>query len=419
MSYPRILFLLLLSVFLAACVDRPVELRVAQPVSDLDRPIVADLVELFALESGIGLSLTDAEMSGEEALDAIIAGRVDIALVSNALAYRDGIATIIPLFPSVLHVGYVGDREVSNVDDLLTGARIFAGVQGSASRRMFIESMEQANIPPDAYSFVDDPDPENPVDVFVLFAPIAPDRLRELQQQVPIRLFSRGSPDDIGRGSSIDAATLLNPFLEPFVIPVGTYGAATPEPILTVAVDKVLVTRRDLPEAVVYELISELLRLRPALNAKRPGLFTNLSGDFDPGRSTFVLHDGAQSYLERAEPTIYERYSGVAEVVVTVMVALFSAVFGGMRLYRMKRKNRIDAFYSDVIAIRKQAEQTTRDEECAELIERLKRLQDRAFEQLVDEKLAADESFRIFITLSNDVLRQLGAGPVAQRVSDD
>ena len=30
------------------------------------------------------------------------------------------------------------------------------------------------------------------------------------------------------------------------------------------------------------------------------------------------------------------------------------------------------------------------------------------FDQLVDEKLGADESFRIFITLSNDVLRQLG-----------
>jgi TRAP-type uncharacterized transport system substrate-binding protein len=408
-----------MSTIMAACVDRPVELRFARPVSQLDQPIAVDLAELFTTESNINLVLSDNEMSGEEALDAIVGGNIDIALVSNALPYRDGIATVIPLFPSVLHVGYVGERDATDVKELLAGARVFAGEQGSASRRMFIESVEQADIPPETYAFVDDPNPENPVDVFVIFAPIAPDRLRELQEQVPIRLFSRGSPDDIGRGSSIDAATLLNPFLEPFVIPVGTYGAATPEPILTVAVDKVLVTRRDMPEAVIYEFISELLRFRPALNAKRPGLFSNLSGDFDPGRSTFVLHDGAQSYLERAEPTIYERYSGVAEVVVTVMVALFSAAFGGMRLYRMKRKNRIDAFYSDVIAIRKQAERATRDDECAELIDKLKRLQDRAFEQLVDEKLAADESFRIFITLSNDVLRQLGAGPVAQRTSDD
>jgi hypothetical protein len=35
-------------------------------------------------------------------------------------------------------------------------------------------------------------------------------------------------------------------------------------------------------------------------------------------------------------------------------------------------------------------------------------MQDKAFELLVDEKLAADESFRIFVTLSNDVLQELG-----------
>jgi hypothetical protein len=37
-------------------------------------------------------------------------------------------------------------------------------------------------------------------------------------------------------------------------------------------------------------------------------------------------------------------------------------------------------------------------------------LQNTAFDLLVDEKLAADESFRIFITLSNDVLQQLSDG---------
>ena len=40
-------------------------------------------------------------------------------------------------------------------------------------------------------------------------------------------------------------------------------------------------------------------------------------------------------------------------------------------------------------------------------ITRVKGLQDEAFDLLVDEKLAADESFRIFVTLTNDVIRQL------------
>ena len=38
---------------------------------------------------------------------------------------------------------------------------------------------------------------------------------------------------------------------------------------------------------------------------------------------------------------------------------------------------------------------------------KVRELQDTAFDQLVDEKLSADDSFRIFVTLSNDVLDQL------------
>jgi TRAP-type uncharacterized transport system substrate-binding protein len=404
---------------LSGCGQSADSLRFATPASPIDRDIVTDLAVLFEAQSAIQFELSDTAMSGQEAVDAILAGDVDLALVSNALPYSDGVATVIPLFPTVLHIGYVGDRAFTDISELLTGARIFAGDEGSASRLIFQRSVDRFKIPDDSFTFVTRPGPDNEIDVFVVFAPIAPDRLENLQREIDIRLFSIGDSDAVGRGSSIDATTLLNPYLKPFIIPVGTYGDATPEPILTVAVDKMLVARRDLPESAVYTLISELLRLRPALAAQRPGLFNELSGDFDASGSTFVLHPGAQAYLERSEPTIYERYSGIAEVAVTVLIALISATFAGMRLYRMKRKNRIDRYYSEVIDIRHQAERSADGAEKLELRERLKALQDQAFSELVNEKLAANESFRIFITLSNDVLRQLGAASYATRNSDD
>ena len=48
----------------------------------------------------------------------------------------------------------------------------------------------------------------------------------------------------------------------------------------------------------------------------------------------------------------------------------------------------------------------------------IRELQNEAFDLLVHEKLAADESFRIFITLSNDVLRQLGTAGMDHHLSD-
>jgi len=396
--------LLALAGLVAGCAPDSAELRFARPGSPVDQEIAADLSALFDRESAVKLDLTDTEFSGNDALAAVLRGDADVALVSNALPYHEGVATVIPLFPTVLHIGYTGDRTIASTAELLRGARVYAGAPGSASRMMFRDSVENTGVRDDEFTFLDTPG-EDP-NVVVVFAPIAPDRLRNYPD---FRLFSLGSPDSIGTGAAIDTATLLNPHLEPFIIPVGTYGAATPEPILTLAVDKVLVTRRDLDPNTVYYLISELLRLRPALASKRPGLFRNLSGDFDPSRSTFVLHAGAQAYLERSEPSVYERYSGIAEVAVTLLVALISATVAGMRLFRMKRKNRIDAYYSEVIDIRNRIGEAARDGERQSMVRQLRALQDRAFAELVNEKLAANESFRIFITLSNDVLRQLGA----------
>lgn len=386
------------------------------PTSDVDREIMIDLVDLFSSESDLSIALTEDPLPGEAALDAVLDGSADIALVSNALPYRDGITTIVPLFPTVLHIGYVGERDVSSAETLLRGAGIFAGEEGSASRLIFEKATAQFDLGADAFNFISDPDEIQP-DVFVVFAPIAPDRLREFQARVNIRLFSTGRPEDVGTGSSIDAATLLNPYLKPFVIPVGTYGEATPEPILTVAVDKMLVARRDLDPSSIYTFVSELLRLRPALAAKRPGLFKDLTDNFDASRSTFVLHPGAQAYIERSEPTFLERYSGVAEVAVTVFIGLVSAIFGGLRIYDRKRKNRIDRFYSEALVIRDSTLSSSESRESA--IVKIQSLQDEAFEQLVDEKLAADESFRIFLSLTNNIMRQLGAQSGPTTLSDD
>ena len=122
--------------------------------------------------------------------------------------------------------------------------------------------------------------------------------------------------------------------------------------------------------------------------------------------------------MQRSAPTVYERYSGIAEVVVTLIVAIGSTVIAAVRIFRMRRKNRIDTFYSQAIALRRSVTDSTGPDELAQVIREVRALQNTAFDLLVDEKLAADESFRIFITLSNDVLRQLGDISPQLSVSD-
>ena len=403
--------ILLLTVFAGfiGCEKSPTHLRLVIPALSVDQEIAEEFAELLGRESTISVALTGSPISDEAALDTLIAGDADIALVSNNMPFRSGITTVMPLYPTVLHIGYREGRDTSSGVELLRGAKVFAGAPGSASRLMFETVLSRLELTANDFSYLDAV--EQAPDVFVVFAPISPDRIAEFPR---FRLLSLGSPDEIGKGSAVDATTLLNPQLEAFVIPVGTYGDATPEPVLTVSVDMLLVARADLGEAVVYDFVHELLRLRPALAALRPGLFRMVSDQVDSSNSTFILHKGLLAYTERDAPTVYERYSGIAEVAVTVLIALISAVFAGVRIFRMRRKNRIDVFYTDTMAIRESISGLTTTDERAAAIQRLRELQTKAFEMLVDEKLAADESFRIFVSLSNDVLHEL-SGDAGER----
>lgn len=395
---------------LSSCDTSPHQLRLVLPTEPEDRSIVEELGDLLDDEAAVRFQLTDTPLSEEAALDAIVAGEADIALVSNNLPFRSEIATVMPLYPTVLHIGRRQGSRPANGPEVLRGAVVFAGPEGSSSRYVFERIAERMNLSPDEYRYVSQPD-ELP-DIFIVFSPISPERVAEIHELQDglseFELWSMGSPEDIGSGGIVDAAVLLNPNFRPFVIPVGTYGDLTKEPIVTVAVDKILVTRRNLDSAVVYDLINEILRLRPALAAKRPGLFQQLSEDFDTSRSTYIVHSGTQDYLQRSEPTVYERYSGIAEVAVTIIVAFGSALFAGIRIYKMRRKNRIDTFYAKTIELSRSVDDSTDAAELQKIITEVRGLQTTAFDLLVDEKLAADDSFRIFITLSNDVLRQLG-----------
>lgn len=395
---------------LSSCDNGPDSLRLVTPTEPVDRSIAEELSELLNDQAAIHITLTDVPLSEEAALDAVMSGAADIALVSNNLPFRNEIATVIPLYPTVLHIGYRGGSSRVSGPDILRDSTIYAGPEGSASRIVFERIAERLNIGPDDFSYVHDIK-EMP-DIVIVFSPISPERIadiRNLQTDFPnFRLWSIGKVQDIGAGSLVDAAVLLNPHFRPFVIPAGTYGDLTQEPIATIAVDKMLVTRSDLDSTVVYDLINEILRLRPALSAKRPGLFQQLSEDFDTSRSTFIVHAGTKAYLQRSAPTVYERYSGIVEVAVTLIVALASALFASIRIYKMRRKNRIDTFYTKTIALSRSVDDSTEAAKLREIIAEVRSLQNAAFDLLVGEKLAADESFRIFITLSNDVLRQLG-----------
>lgn len=404
MSITNRILLCVAGALVAGCTQRVDELRLVLPSLPVDRAIAEQLAANVGSRSDLNIELVAAP-DGVSALDAVASGYADLAFEANMHPYREGIATVMPLYPTVLHVVVRKERIDPDPKRMLTGATIFAGPPDSASRLQVERIVGQLGLGSELVRFADNAD--DTVDIIIVYAPINRDRIRENPEFADMALLSFGSPDDIGKGHDIDRALLLNPRVRPFVIPAGIYEDLAPEPVLTLAVDQLLVARADLPDATVYDLVGEILRLGPVLAGDRPEIFGRLDGEFDVGGWAFALHPGTLTFLHRDEPTLVERYSGVAEVVVTLLLAAVSGILAAVKIYRIRRKNRIDVFYTDVIRIRDSVDRDAGTGERREAISQIRDLQNRAFDLLVDERLAADESFRIFITLADDAIREL------------
>ena len=184
---------------------------------------------------------------------------------------------------------------------------------------------------------------EEQTDFIIYFGPINPGNTNWLRPG-----FSMVSLDDQlnPRRKFYEEGIGYNaPGMQPTVIPALTYELpGNEEGILTVAVDTLLVTRKQVSEAAVYELTRTFLEQKPRLTAIAPHLFAGINESFDPLDLNFPLHRGARSYLERDDPGFIERYAETINMLVYVSFLMISAVLGFARWRDHKKKDRVDVF---------------------------------------------------------------------------
>ncbi|MEM1113542.1 MAG: TAXI family TRAP transporter solute-binding subunit [Pseudomonadota bacterium] len=350
---------------------------------------------------------------GTTAIDAITSKQADLALVENSVAFVSGVRAVLPVFESVLHVAYRNGYRPSDIGNPLRGARFYIANDSTAATQFIQLVTRRAGLDASEY-VIEGALRAGATDIIVYFGPINPEITDWLPQGYSlVSLDTRFNADSQFHREGVG---YLAPNMKPRVIPPLTYDLpGNEEPLLTVAVDTLLVAHRDLSERQIYRLTQTLLEQKPRFVAAAPGLFNGMTESFDPLDLNFPLHAGARAYLNRDEPGLLERYAEVINMLVYVTFLTVTGLFALGRLRNRRKKDRIDGFYSRVISIR---DRRTRDSSQALLME-LDLLEREAFESLIAEKLLADESFRIFTELLGqlrDDLRQERAG-AGQRVS--
>lgn len=386
----RIGIMMLTLAVLSGCDELDNEVRFLPPAYqnvDLDA-----LQEIFAERSGIELSgvIPGTRMS---ALEALTNDVTDLALVENSASFTPGVRAVLPVYQSVLHVIARKDFEPQDASQPLKGATIYIADNSGAAHRVIQIVAKRQGVTPDQLRFVDSPESAN-VDLILYFGPINPDNPSWYRPGYElVSLAKRLNPKhEFDR----DGVGYIIPKMHAIVIPALTYDIpGNEEPIVSVAADTLLVARSSVPVRLIYDLTKTLIEQKSRFTAIAPHLFGDINESFDPLELSFPLHAGARFYLHRDEPGLLERYAETINLLVYMVFLLLSAgvAFARWRLHR--KKDRIDTFYVRALGIQEQANAQNTEE----LLAQLKALEHEAFQSLIDEKLSANESFRIFTDL--------------------
>ena len=364
-------------------------------------PFSPSALQVIFEEHSSATLVASQDSVGMAPLASLTSGKADLAVVENSAAFVPGIRAILPIYESVLHVLIREDIEVSENRQSLAGASFYV-VNSSEAGSSFVELItRRQGLGSDDYHVSTIYEP-GITDVIVYFGPVDADNTLWYQQG--FRFASLNSRFNPQRQFYEEGVGYIAPNMRPKVIPALTYDiAGNEEPLLTVAVDALLVTRRDVSEGLVFGVTRTLLEQKPRFTAVAPSLFSAVNESFDRYALSFPLHSGARRYLERDEPGILERYAESINLLVYVIFLLLTGFLGLARWTARRKKDRIDTFYIRARSI----EERIGQEETAALLAELDALEQEAFTSLIAEKLAADESFRIFTDLVARARRSL------------
>ena len=365
--------------------------------------IAVKLAALLSEVDDFDLEIIEGEGSVRN-LDLLRRGEADLAIVENSVPFQRGVQTVVPLYPSVLHVLHEKGESPQSFRELVLGKRVYVGARGGLSEWVVELIRRHADIPADAFTIVEDRETGN-AEVIIVFGVL--DLAESEEIAANYEFYSIDRPQDLGRGAAVDGMSILFPHMKPFVIPKRFFGTGNPEPVVTVSVDTFLVARAGIPDIEIYDLARTILQHKQEFATVSPVVATSLREDFDENALTFPLHPGARKYLDRNEPGIFERYAELAGVSFTAFLASASGLLALTRWRRRRKKDRIDVYYAAVIEQRASSLRAESAKEVETGLGKLRQLQDEAFGLLIDERLAADESFRIFVTLTQDAMEEL------------
>ncbi len=373
------------------------------------------------------IQLEVVESPGSQAnLGRIERGEADLALAQNDSKGDDTIRTLAPIYRDVLHFVVRRDSGIERLSDI-RGRRVSVSEEGSGTEVVVRELTRHYGITYDDFqpAFLDPTEAADQliagkIDAMIFMVGLKSPVCEQVVASGKVQLIGLGSPG-VDQGE-VAGFRLEYPFVEAFIIPVSTYAGGRgdalgePEnPVATVAARTLLVAHKSLPDEVARSITESIFNSRAEL-IQTHQTAAQLTERYDPMVLHFPIHPGAQAYYDRNEPPFLVQYAELMAFLLSAVIAAFAG-FTGIKSWVVRtKKNRIDVYYARLEKILDHLENspTLPTDEIDEIAEQLGQIRRTAFQELIAERLRADESFRIFQVLLSECQAQLRRMPAAQ-----
>ena len=340
-----------------------------------------------------------------DAIERIHSGEIDLAIIEEPQHPIAGVITVTPLYPSVLHVLHKREDSPQSFSELIRGTNIYAGPPGGEAEQLLLQLAADFDVDPEQFRLLDNPLIQEP-DVYFIFggllSPEAISRLAEYQ------LFDFQNETDLPGGSLADGIVLKHHHLSPFLLPRGVYHSLADDAVMTLSIRTVLISKQSIDEQLTYDIASTVYNQAQEISMHYPLVIRELNEVEIPMKLIMPLHEGSKRYLDRDRPGFVERHVDVLALYFTLFITALTGAFALYRYRSQVRKDRVDVFYSALLAVRDKMRvdgETKRD--WAAHHDEVLGIQREVLDLLVDERIAADAGLVAFINLSNQLLGEL------------
>lgn len=364
-------------------------------------PAIAEAVRTTLNDRGFKVSIETAT-DPADAMLAISERRIDIAIVEEPHRTPPGVMTLVPLYPSVLHVLHKQVSEPAGLEAVIRGAKIYAGPSGGAADRLLTNLARDFDVPRDAFEVLDYPWPVVPDVYFVFGGLLSRDSIAELSDY---QLFSFGATDAVPGTTIVDGIVLRHHNLRPFILPEGVYGRFSDGAVLTLSTRSLLIASDAMDDELAYDIAETLFKNARAISEPYPLVARELSEELGATDLVLPLHEGSRRYLDRDRPGFIERNAEVIALYFTIVITALSGLVAAYRYRAQVKKDRVDAYFTRLIEVRQALSEPDADR--AMCRQHLIEVQREVLELLIDERITADSSLLAFVIQSNQMLNEL------------